>query len=76
MRLDPDDPLSEVLTIAEAAAEIDRDPSTVRHWISEGVFEPLRVPGSRRTWTTARQIREAERSVWLGSQGDEPEDWA
>lgn len=69
MRLDPDDPLSEVLTLAEAAVEIDRNPATVRDWVSSGRLGVMRIPGNRHVWTTARQIREAERSVWLGSQG-------
>lgn len=65
MLLNPDDPLSKVLTIAEAAQEIDRPTATLRDWIRKEWLVPLRIPGSRRTWTTARMVREAESAVWL-----------
>lgn len=64
MLLNPEDPLSEVLTIAQAALEINRPAATVRDWIRTGDLVPLRVPGSRRTWTTSRQVREAESRIW------------
>jgi hypothetical protein len=61
MRLDAQDPLSEVLSIAAAAAEVGRAPATLRGWIRENRLVPLRVGG--RTFTTARAVREAERSA-------------
>lgn len=64
MLLNPGDPLSRVLTIAEAAIEIDRPAATLRDWVRNGDLVPLRLPGSRRTWTTARQVREAELRIW------------
>lgn len=66
MLLDPADPLSEVLTMAQAAAVVGRDPATLRDWIRKGWLTPLRLPGSRRVWTTGRAVREAERKIWLG----------
>jgi predicted site-specific integrase-resolvase len=65
MLLNPDDPLSEILTIAEAAVEIGRPAATLRDWIRKGQLRVLRIPGSRRTWTTARFVREAEAEIWL-----------
>lgn len=56
--LDPDDEFSRVLTIPEAAAEVGKKPATVRDWIRKGHLAPLRI--GRRTYTTARAIREAE----------------
>lgn len=64
MLLDPEDPLSEILTIAEAAREIDRPAATLRDWIRRGWLVPLRIPASRKTWTTARMVRETERKIW------------
>lgn len=72
MLLDPEDPLSEVLTIAQASLEIDRSAATVRDWIRKGWLVPLRVPGSRKTWTTARMIREAEAEIWSRLTTREP----
>lgn len=65
MLLNPDDPLSEVLTIAQAAREINRPAATLRDWIRHDRLQVLRIPGSRRTWTTARLVREAEAGIWL-----------
>jgi transposase-like protein len=65
MLLDPKDPLSEVLSIAEAAVEIGRPAATLRDWVRCGRLQVLRIPGSRRTWTTARMVREAEAKIWL-----------
>lgn len=64
MLLDPNDPLSEVLTMSQAAAQVGRSPATMRDWIRNGDLVPLRLPGSRRTYTTARQVREAEAKIW------------
>lgn len=64
MLLDPSDPLSEVLTIDEAAREIGRPAATLRDWIRKDWLVPLRIPGSRKTWTTARMVREAEAEIW------------
>lgn len=66
MLLNPADPLSEVLTMAEAAVIVGRDPATLRDWIRKGWLTPLRLPGSRRVWTTGRDVRETERMIWLG----------
>lgn len=65
MMLDPRDPLSEVLTISQAALEIGRPAATLRDWVRHDRLQVLRLPGSRRTWTTARMVREAERDIWL-----------
>jgi hypothetical protein len=62
-----DDDLSRVLTIPEAAAEVGRAPATVRDWIRKEYLTPLRLPGSRRTYTTARAVREAERLAFLNT---------
>ncbi|GAA2726318.1 MerR family transcriptional regulator [Actinocorallia aurantiaca] len=64
MLLDPDDPLSEVLTIPEAAAKVGRSPAVLRDWIRRGLLVPLRLPGDRRTWTTGRACREVEAAIW------------
>ena len=61
MMLDDSDPLSEVLEIAAAAAQVGRAPATVRDWIRSGRLKPMRVGG--RTYTTARAIRDAERKA-------------
>jgi predicted site-specific integrase-resolvase len=63
VRLIDSDPLSEVLTIDQAAAEVGRAAATLRDWVRTGRLKPLRIPGSRRTWTTGRAVREAERSA-------------
>jgi DNA-binding transcriptional MerR regulator len=64
MLLNPNDPLSEVLTMSQAAAEVGRSPATMRDWVRNGDLVPLRLPGSRRTYTTARDVREAEARIW------------
>lgn len=64
MQLDPDDPLSDVLTINQAAAEVDRAPATLRDWIRKGRLPTMRIPGSRRVYVTGRAVREAERTAW------------
>lgn len=72
MLLYPDDPLSEVLTMNQAAAEVGRSPATMRDWVRNGDLVPLRLPGSRRTWTTARMVREAEARIWARLTTSEP----
>lgn len=67
MLLNPDDPLSELLTIPAAAAQIGRPAATVRDWIRKGWLTPLRLPGQRRTWTTARDVRECEALIYTRS---------
>jgi hypothetical protein len=64
MLLDPNDPLSEILTMNQAAVHVGRSPATMRDWVRNGDLVPLRLPGSRRTYTTARQVREAEARIW------------
>jgi len=64
MLLNPNDPLSEVLTMNQAAIEVGRSPATMRDWVRNGDLIPLRLPGSRRTYTTAREVREAEARIW------------
>jgi hypothetical protein len=66
--LDPDDPLSKVLTLTEAAAEIGRPAATVRDWIRDGLIVPLRLPGNRRVWTTSRAVRDAEAEIWARAE--------
>ncbi|MDL4812804.1 helix-turn-helix domain-containing protein [Actinomadura opuntiae] len=65
--LDRDDEFSRVLTITEAAAEVGRPPATVRDWIRKKYLVPLRVPGSRRVYTTAGAVRNAERRAYLNT---------
>lgn len=65
--LNRDDEFSRVLTIPEAAAEVGRAPATIRDWIRKGYLTPLRAPQSRRTYTTARAVREAERLAHLNT---------
>lgn len=55
--------MSEVLTLAQAAEQVDRDPSTVRHWVKDERLDVMRV--GRRVFTTAGAVREAERLAWL-----------
>lgn len=62
MRLISDDPLSEVLTIEQAARLVDRRPATIRDWIRLGRLTPMRV--GRRTYVTERAVLEAERNIW------------
>lgn len=69
MLLNPDDPLSEVLTMSQAAAAVGREPATLRDWIRKGWLIPLRVPGSRNVWTTARAVREIESRIWADLTG-------
>ncbi|MGI5223519.1 hypothetical protein [Actinoallomurus sp. CA-142502] len=66
MRLDPNDPLSEVFTIDEAAAlpNVNKAPATLRWWIHKGYLKPLRIPGSRRVWVTEQAVLDAERETW------------
>lgn len=64
MRLNPDDPLSEVLTIAEAAAlpNVNKSPATLRWWIHAGYLVPLRI--GRRTYVTEKAVIEAEHATY------------
>jgi DNA-binding transcriptional MerR regulator len=64
MLLNVNDPLSEIMTMSQAAAEVGRSPATMRDWVRNGDLVPLRLPGSRRTYTTAREVREAESRIW------------
>lgn len=63
MRLNPDDPLSEVFTIAEAAAlpNVNKSAATLRWWINEGYLVPLRI--GRRTYVTERAVLDAEHAT-------------
>lgn len=61
MRLNEGDPLSEVLDIRQAAAEVGRSPATIRSWIRDRRLIPMRVGG--RCFTTARAVRDAERDA-------------
>lgn len=62
--LNPNDPLSEVLTIAEAAAlpNINKSPATLRWWIRQGYLKPLRI--GRRTYVTEQMVIEAEHATY------------
>ena len=62
VQLNPDDSLSDVLTIDQAATVVDKAPATLRWWISQGYLVPMRI--GRRTFVTGRSVREAERQVW------------
>lgn len=62
MLLNPNDPLSEILTIPEAAALVDKKPATLRWWITKGYLTPMRI--GRRTYVTERAVLDAERDVW------------
>jgi len=61
MMLDDSDPMSEVLDIEAAAAQVGKAPATVRDWIRSGKLEPMRLGG--RCFTTAGAIRDAERKA-------------
>jgi len=61
VRLNEGDPLSEVLDIRQAAAEVGRSPATIRSWIRDRRLIPMRVGG--RCFTTARAVRDAEREA-------------
>jgi helix-turn-helix protein len=64
MLLNPDDPLSEVLTIAQAAAlpNVNKSPATLRWWINEGYLTPLRI--GRRTYVTERAVLDAQHATY------------
>jgi len=65
--LDPQDPLSEIIDLATAAAEVDRRPATIRSWASRGDLRTWRV--GHRVYTTKRAIRDAERAIWERGHG-------
>jgi predicted site-specific integrase-resolvase len=52
----------------QAATQVGRAAATLRDWVRTGRLKPLKIPGSRRTWTTARAVREAEREIYEGTQ--------
>lgn len=60
--LNPDDPLSEVFSIDEAAAlpNVMKSPATLRWWIHKGYLKTLRIPGSRRVFVTEGAVLQAE----------------
>lgn len=62
--LDPSDPLSEVITLQQAARAVGRPDATVRDWVRRDLLRTIRIPGQRRVWTTARWIRETEADLW------------
>lgn len=62
--LNPEDSLSYVLTLDQAAAEVGKATATVRDWIRKGYLEPMRFKGKRRIYTTGRAVREAEARAW------------
>lgn len=47
------DPYARLLTITEAAQTIDRPPSTIRRWITEGRLKPHAHHGKRNLYLEA-----------------------
>lgn len=61
--LDPDDELSRVLTIPQAAELVGKQAATLRDWIRKRQLPVMRV--GRRTYCTERAVLDCERDIWL-----------